>query len=319
VRDGTSPEPGPTPVPALSANRDLRCSREQAVLAVRSEGVEVLGSLPAVRRMGRPRGFRLRGVECGDLTRSRKPEMLVELDGSHRDPWAVFVADGGMWRLLFSRPNQPVISVQISGGSVSELLRVYRLDGRMIERPRRSRFALGSDGSVDYRRAREFRPVVTVNRGGLARIGPLPSTASPIRAARIFGFPTRAPHRDQGGCRIYWSDLGLRLLFRAARVKASCREGHLVDARIAGDAAELIGWHTGRGLGIGDSAAELGRRYLMGVGPTPPMGRVPLSFPAASGPLRPTLQARLVGGGVRELRVRPQSRSDRPRGAAVRR
>jgi hypothetical protein len=219
----------------------------------------------------------------------------------------VFVAEGGQWRLLFSRLDQRVISVQIAGRRVSELLRVYRLDGRMIVRPRRSRFALGSDGSVDYRRAREFRPVVAVKRGGLVRIGRLPSTANPTMAVRMFGFPTRPPHREHGGCRIDWSDLGLTLLFRAARIRASCRNGRLVDARIAGDAAELIGWHTGRGLGLGESAAELSHRLME---PIPPTGKVWLTLPArpsAGGVLGPTLQVRLVGGGVRELRVRPQA------------
>ena len=75
---------------------------------------------------------------------------------------------------------------------------------------------------------------------------------------------------------------------------------------MGGDAGALFGWRTARGLELGASAGTVGHRHPRA--PRAATGMVPLSFPgrpAAGGLLRPTLEARLAGGGVRELHMRP--------------
>ena len=123
--------------------------------------------------------------------------MLVELAGPRFDPWAVFLADAGLWRLLFARPDQRLHSVEAGGTVVDEVHPRYGLDGRRTRSPRRVRFGFGSSGSVEYRRPGGARPVFAVDR-----IGALPATGGPAAAVRVFGLPIRPPHPEGRGCRI---------------------------------------------------------------------------------------------------------------------
>jgi len=93
------------------------------------------------------------------------------------------------------------------------------------------------------------RPSGAVER--LAKtIGTLPGSL-----ARTFGRPSRRVRNGQY-CNVGWAGRGMTIVLVAGQAKNPCTSG-----RATGGVVTAGGWHTGKGLAVGASLAELRRRY----------------------------------------------------------
>jgi hypothetical protein len=263
--DESEGDPG-SPVTGEEAVAPPRCSVGEARKAVLETDFEAyvreLGAVQPGEPLFKRFGYVLADLTCREFTGDQVDEMVVQLaccTGGSPSPWAIFVAEGGKWRLAFHREDiQAVLSVE--GDEIVEKSPAYAA-GDPTCCPTTFRF-----GRVSWRgdefvfESGEGSANRTIKAGtrGVTRVGNFdPRVGSPLDAVEAFGPPSIVAPNDEL-CVNEWRDLGLLINFANLGGADPCSaDGRVGTIELKDVFAEHAGWETEQGVRVGMNAKEL--------------------------------------------------------------